>query len=244
MAISLGRLEIETSDHTTLRYDLAGVGNRGFAALADFIVATILTVGVFFAVEAALGGAFAATGVAAMLGLVLGWSYFILLEWLWNGQTLGKRMTGLRVITIDGSPPRAGAVVVRNLVRVIDFLPGFYGFGLVAIVVSGRSQRLGDLAAGTFVVRAPRARLDWTALRTVARGDASARTQVRGLSGEAQRLVREFVAREGTLRETERRALAHAIAGHLRGRVDGVVAEDDVELVRAVARSLRAAGDR
>ena len=180
--------------------------------------------------------------------VLFGWSYFILLEWLWNGQTLGKRLFGLRVINEDGSPARFIAVFVRNLVRVADFLPGLYGFGLVSIVLSSRSQRLGDLAAGTYVVRARHPRVDWLALRTLDRDRTMhphrADLHVGGLSGEAQRLVREFVAREAKLPRAERERVAGQIAAHLRERVPESAEADDVELIRAVARSLRASGER
>jgi uncharacterized RDD family membrane protein YckC len=257
MAISVGRLEVVTSDHVVLRYDLAGAGNRGFAALVDFILATLLTTGWMLAWMRLFEGRGAVLmGLVALGAAVFGWSYFILLEWLWNGQTVGKRAFGLRVINEDGSPARFVAVFVRNLVRIVDFLPAFYGLGLVAIVLSPRSQRLGDLAAGTFVVRARRPRVDWLALRTFdggtsapgiappGRTDGTAELRVGALSGEAQRLVREFVAREAGLPAAERAALAARIAAHLRERVADVTETDDIALIRAVARALRASGER
>lgn len=246
MSVRAGRLEVETSDHVVLRYDLAGAGNRGFAALVDFLVATLLTAGWVTAWSGGgeLSGA-VLTGVVILTAGLFGWSYFILLEWLWNGQTLGKRLFGLRVIAEDGSPARFVAVFVRNLVRLADFLPGFYGFGLVSIVLSSRSQRLGDLAAGTYVVRAPRPRVDWLALRTVDGGaEGGAPHHVGALSGEAQRLVREFVAREAGLPPADRAALAARIASHLRSRLPEAGERDDVALIRAVAASLRASGER
>ena len=259
MAVSVGRLEVVTSDHVVLRYDLAGAGNRGFAALFDFVIATVLTMGWVTAwsiVVEATGGV--VIGIVLFTAVLFGWAYFILLEWLWNGQTLGKRLFGLRVINEDGSPARFFAVFVRNLVRVVDFLPGLYGLGLVSIVLSSRSQRLGDLAAGTFVVRARHPRVDWLALRTSEGGTfgaGAARTERTGgapgpelhvgaLSGEAQRLVREFVLREARLPRAERDRLAAQIAAHLRERVPESREADDVALIRDVARSLRASGER
>ena len=251
MAVSLGRLEVETADHVVLRYDLAGGGNRGFAALVDFTLATLIFGGAFYLFSLA-AGAFGLSavgpyfGIATLLTFAIAWSYFILLEWLGNGQTIGKRMFGLRVIADDGAPAGFIAILVRNLVRVVDFLPGFYGFGLLAIVVSPRSQRLGDLAAGTFVVRAPRPRLDYFSLRTVTPLGAGAQVEVRGLPGEAQRLVREFVAREADLAPDHRARVAKRIAERLRPYARDVdPGLGDLELIRAIARSLRAsAGDR
>jgi hypothetical protein len=142
-------------------------------------------------------------------------------------------------------------VVVRNLVRVVDFLPVLYGIGLVTLIVSSRSQRLGDYAGGTFVVRAPRPRRDWSALRTqsalprssVAQGEPATAPTLRVLPGEAQRLVREFVLRERKLTPAARTALAKQLAERLRSLLPEFQIADDVELIRTVARSLRAKGD-
>jgi hypothetical protein len=184
-------------------------------------------------------------GIALILTLSLIWAYFILLEWLWNGQTLGKRVYGLRVITEDGSPAPFTAVLVRNLLRLVDFLPAFYGVGVLVIILSPKSQRLGDLAAGTYVVRAPRPQIDWFSLRTVTPLGAGQTAEMRRLPGEAQRLVREFVAREASLAPTERKKVAALIAARLRTyTVEDSAGLDDVELIHAIARSLRATGEQ
>ena len=249
--IRSGRLEVETPDNVVLRYDLAGGGNRGFAAVVDFAVAALLVAGMgsvgvivvsFFPRSTVLAG------VLIAATLFVGWAYFVALEWLGDGQTLGKRIFGLRVISADGSPAPFSAILIRNLLRVVDFLPAFYGIGLLAIVATSRSQRLGDLAAGTFVVRAPRPRLDLAELRTVARDVPSAASpapiEVGGMSGELQRLVREFVAREAGLSEADRQRVASSLAAAIRARAPDAPARDDVALIHEVARSLRASGER
>jgi uncharacterized RDD family membrane protein YckC len=246
--IRLGRLEVETPDHVTLRYDLAGAGNRGFAALIDFVAATLVLAGMvaLWVVLLRLVGATTLLpfiGIFFLVAFAIAWSYFILLEWLWGGQTLGKRIYRLRVISADGSPASFTAVLIRNLLRLIDFLPAFYGLGLLAIVATSRSQRLGDVAAGTFVVRAPRPRIDLLALRTIAPA-GPATMSVRGMSGELQRLVREFVARERTLAETDRRRVAAGIAAALRARIPDATATEDIALIHEVAAALRASGER
>ncbi len=242
-----GRLEVETPDHVVLRYDLAGAGNRGFAALVDFALASLIAAGALFGwdqVSGRLGSSLDVfAGIVVLLTLVVIWVYFVLLEWLWNGQTVGKRFYGLRVIAEDGAAAGFVAVLIRNLVRVVDFLPGFYGLGLVFIALSSKSQRLGDFAAGTYVVRAPKPRLDYFSLRTVTPLGEGSLADVRGLSGEAQRIVREFVAREATLRPADRARVAHEIAERLRPYAgDTRAALDDVEFLRALARALRSSG--
>lgn len=247
--INAGRLEVETPDHVVLRYDLAGAGNRGFAAVVDVVAASLLVAGMVlgWGIVGSLLPAAATRplqGVFLMTILLVGWSYFVILEWLWEGQTLGKRMFGLRVISADGSPAGFTAVLIRNLVRIADFLPAFYGLGLLSVVLSSRSQRLGDLAAGTFVVRAPRPRVDLLTLRTAQAAGEGAVAEVRGLPGELQRLVREFVAREKTLEDSRRRAIAARIAGPLRERMRDTAGIDDIELIRSVARALRQSGEQ
>ncbi|WP_222847181.1 RDD family protein [Pontiella desulfatans] len=81
--------------------------------------------------------------------------YGICLEWLWNGQTLGKRLLRLRVVDEGGHRLHFSQIVVRNLLRFVDSLPMFYFVGGVTTLFNARAQRLGDLAAGTVVVRQP-----------------------------------------------------------------------------------------
>lgn len=243
----MGRLEVETPDHVVLRYDLAGGGNRGYAALVDFVIATLVVLGAIYAFESlndlAGGSALQFFGVSVLLTFAVAWAYFVLLEWLWQGQTVGKRLFGLRVIRDDGAPAGFVAVLIRNLVRIVDFLPGFYGLGLLFIILTSRSQRLGDIAAGTYVVRAPRPPLDYFSLRTMTPLSGGSAIDTPRLPGEAQRLVREFVAREAKLRPADRRRVAAQIAERVRPYArDAEAASDDVEFLRAVARALRASG--
>src|SRR2546430_644168 len=244
LTVAAGRLEVETPDHVVLRYDLAGAGNRGFAAVIDFLIATVIafTADVILAWAGAFNPAnlFLFGGLTLIVTLGLIWAYFILLEWLWNGQTIGKRVFKLRVINEDGSPAQFTAVLIRNLLRLVDFLPAFYGVGVLVIVLSPKSQRLGDLAAGTYVVRAPRPQVDWFSLRTVTPLGAGLTAETRRMPGEAQRLVREFVARESKLAPTERARIAAVIAAKLRAyTVEDLGPLNDIDLIHAIARSLR-----
>src|SRR5712691_7896303 len=249
MTVAAGRLEVETPDHIVLRYDLAGAGNRGFAAVLDFAVASLIVFAALmllsFAASETGDVLYILGGVEVIVTLVLIWSYFILLEWLWNGQTSGKRVYKLRVINEDGSPARFTAVLIRNLLRLVDFLPAFYGVGVLVIVLSPKSQRLGDLAAGTYVVRAPRPQIDWFSLRTVTPLGAGLTAETRRMPGDAQRLVREFVAREAQLAPAERSRIAAIIAAKLRTYAveDPGQKLDDIDLIHAIARSLRATAD-
>ena len=251
MSVSLGRLEVETADHVVLRYDLAGAGTRGSAAIIDGLLSLLIVFGLStaaFLIGSRLPPSLATqlAGVTAFLILTSWVAYFVLLEWLWNGQTVGKRRAGLRVIGPDGEPAGFTAVLIRNLVRLVDFLPGWYALGVVMIFLTPSSQRLGDLAAGTYVVRAPKPRLDWLSLRTLEPSSTAAVPLPAGvsvrLSGESQRLVREFVARERTLSAGDRARLAALIAAPLRAAVPDLDEPDDTAFLHRVAASLRAAG--
>src|SRR5438093_13693433 len=126
MTIAMGLLEIETPDNDILRFQLAGAGNRGFAAIADFLIVAVLTfaLGYLFQKLTEIDPSLDAwAGWEVFLELFLAWLYFVLLEWLWNGQTIGKRLFALRVISEDGDPARFLPVIVPNLARVVGLLP-------------------------------------------------------------------------------------------------------------------------
>jgi uncharacterized RDD family membrane protein YckC len=93
--------------------------------------------------------------VAAIFGVisfVFYSGYYVLFDLFWNGQSPGKRRVGIRVIRTDGTPITISESLIRNLVRIVDFLPAMYGVGVIAMFIDKQSRRLGDLAAGTLVV--------------------------------------------------------------------------------------------
>ena len=152
-------LQIDTPENVTFDYDVAGIGSRFLAALADTLLIFILQVIVIgtillIAQLDLMNGKAASWAVAvfSLLAFVFFWGYYIFFEILWNGQTPGKRWVKLRVIRLDGTPVTAAEVVIRNLVRLIDLLPIAYAVGVVTMFLTDKSRRLGDLAAGTIVV--------------------------------------------------------------------------------------------
>src|SRR6202035_1946388 len=93
------------------------------------------------------------TALGVIAGFALFFGYFIAFELLWNGQSPGKRLLGLRVLRDGGFPVDAGASVIRNLVRILEAGLGFYAISAVVTLLSPENKRLGDFAAGTIVVR-------------------------------------------------------------------------------------------
>jgi uncharacterized RDD family membrane protein YckC len=157
-------LVIETPERVPLHFALASIGNRFIACAIDHTIqiVTLIVVGSFFAIisnASSFGSRLmsAPKWVIALLiviQFVIFDGYFAVFEWLWRGQTPGKRWLKLRVIREDGRPISFFEAVVRNLLRVVDFLvPPFYSIGLISVFATERDQRVGDLVAGTVVVR-------------------------------------------------------------------------------------------
>jgi uncharacterized RDD family membrane protein YckC len=165
-------LIIETPERVQLAFSLASIGNRFLAVAIDHFIQYLSIIIVVWAV-------FSWTGVgkgidespANFFGEMSKWTmailvivifllfvgYFIFFEWFWNGQTPGKRLMKLRVIREDGRPITLWEAIARNLLRIFDALPGvavpIYSIGLVSIFMNNRDQRIGDMFAGTVVIR-------------------------------------------------------------------------------------------
>jgi len=161
-------LRIETPESVSVSYPLAGLGSRGLAAIIDaailagLLLAEALAVGTAVLLGARIVGENVALSLiawalalAVVLMFVTYWGYYIFGEVVRNGRTPGKRALKIRVVRDDGG--RIGVLdsVVRNVVRIVDIMPGTYGVGVLAVTFSSRSQRLGDMAAGTVVVAEP-----------------------------------------------------------------------------------------
>ncbi len=166
-------LIIETPERVPLAFALASIGNRFLAVAIDHFIQyfTIFVVAWLVISLSGFNIYNADTKASELFQEMPKWTlailiiviflifagYFIVFEWLWNGQTPGKRLLKLRVIREDGRPVTFWEALARNLLRVFDAVPGFvipiYSIGLITIFMSGRDQRIGDIFAGTVVVR-------------------------------------------------------------------------------------------
>ncbi|MBI1840874.1 MAG: RDD family protein [Verrucomicrobia bacterium] len=149
-------LQIRTPEGVTFHQTLAGPMARFLAWLIDFVV----TLALVYALNALLAvlqwiSAEIAQAVAVMVMFALNIGYGMALEWLWRGQTFGKRVMRLRVMDAEGLRLRFSQIALRNLLRGVDLLPLAYAVGGLCALVSPLGQRLGDLAGGTIVVRIP-----------------------------------------------------------------------------------------
>jgi uncharacterized RDD family membrane protein YckC len=213
-----------TPERVSLQYDIAGIGSRGAAAIVDTLIQSVVLIVIFVALTAGLaaGSAFLSVGsgpgagtlflalfVLALFAVADG--YFMLFEILWNGQTPGKRMVGIRVIRENGYPMRPIDAVIRNLVRMVDWLPGAYGIGVLTMLLNKRSKRLGDFASGTIVVREG-SRGAGTLL--MPSGEPAESRGVRLSSADAT-LVRDFLVRRASLDPRARADLAARLSAVL-----------------------------
>jgi len=155
------QLNIDTPELVSIELPLAGIGSRFIAILVDSLIlgaAVILLIflGVFIITALGNFGEKSASwgiGILLLILFLLFWGYFALFETFNNGRTPGKRVAKIRVIHQSGRGINFAEALARNLVRIIDYMPGFYGVGIAAMFMSRRSQRLGDIVAGTLVVR-------------------------------------------------------------------------------------------
>lgn len=151
------QLTVLTPENIELRFQVAGMYTRGLAQLLDFVYQVIASI-VFHTSPLFIGfGGFGRSGLydAYLLisSFVIFWCYYIFFELFYDGQTPGKRRYGIRVVTVNGGRVGFAASLARNIIRVVDFLPFSFLIGMISILVSDRHQRLGDLAAGTIVIR-------------------------------------------------------------------------------------------
>jgi uncharacterized RDD family membrane protein YckC len=157
-------LIIETPERVPLHFALASIGNRFLACAIDHAlqVLTLIVVAVAFTLLAnfsSLGDQLSnapkwVKAVLIVIVFLIVSGYFAFFEWIWNGQTPGKRWLKLRVIREDGRPVTFWEAAVRNLLRTFDMMPApFYSIGLISVFISLSDQRVGDMVAGTVVVR-------------------------------------------------------------------------------------------
>lgn len=202
----MGKVRIQTAQNVDIEYEVASVGDRILAYLIDAAIIlsyVILVFLLFFLGEKVLGGQVPPAGVIGLvvllyLPILL---YDLLLETLMDGQSFGKRQRQIKVVKLDGSQPGIGSYLLRWLLRVIDLSLFSGGIALVTILINGKGQRLGDIAAGTAVVKLKqRATLDDTIFVEVGADYTPVFPLVAGLDASAIATVKEVLqttARQG-----------------------------------------------
>ncbi len=154
-------LHIATAERVAVELPVAGLGSRAMAWLVDAMLMGVVALVIYFGVTFFIAdpvnalrdlAASVQAGAVALLLLIL-WTYWTAFELRWNGQTPGKRLLRIRVVRTDGSPVTPFASAVRNALRLIDFIPACYPLGAAVMLFDSKHRRIGDLLAGTLLVR-------------------------------------------------------------------------------------------
>jgi uncharacterized RDD family membrane protein YckC len=244
------QLSIETPEQVALEFPLAGVGSRFLALAVDMLLQLAIAVSVLGAVAGAWGlldrtgtrGGPWFLAILVVAAFLLFYGYFAAFEAFWHGQTPGKRLIGLRVLSVSGRPARIDEAILRNLVRVVDQLPGVYAIGILTMLISSRNQRLGDLAAGTVVVHETLL----SAPQMVVVPTSTGVGWTGGGLSEAELLLAEtFLQRRHELEPAVRSTHAQAIADRLRARLGPAAPPLEPEaLIEALHARARTRGGR
>jgi uncharacterized RDD family membrane protein YckC len=248
---SVDQLRIDTPEQIALELPLAGIGSRFLALGIDTLLQSLLYVlgGIGFVLLPAgaswlrfslsLGAA-----LAVLFFFCVYWGYFAFFEVVWRGQTPGKRYVGIRVIKESGRPIDAVEAIGRNLMRGIDGLPGFYGVGLVCMMLNQQHRRLGDFVAGTVVVhenRADEVQPAWSAASKDNPASAGTAPRMTQVAAEELILIETYLHRRLDLDPAVRTQTAHQIAARIKAKTglekpEGISVDDFLE---SSARQIR-----
>jgi uncharacterized RDD family membrane protein YckC len=243
---------LTTPEAIDIAYRVSGIGTRFLAIAIDALIwlglETVILIGT---ITLYLQGA-AAHSATVILGLslsfILFWGYFIFFETVWAGQTPGKRRLRIRVIKTSGYPIGFIEAVIRNLVRIIDFLPVFYGVGVLVMFISPQARRLGDYAAGTIVIK------ERGAVSIADLGVATFRAEIpsvsvprlgevdpdelawnlQALSTQDRQIIQEFLDRAPSLASAARQRLGEGIAARTAQRIGAREPLDPVRFLERV----------
>jgi uncharacterized RDD family membrane protein YckC len=245
------RFVAATPEGVSLEFVLAGLGSRFVAVLLDLVI-QVVAIGIVVAVVLNTIGLSTSTrlylsiGVISLSGFLLILGYFVLFESLNAGRSPGKAMTGLRVVLVTGGPVGARASLLRNVARFADWLPSWYIVGAILILVTSNHQRLGDMLAGTLVVRERTAvsrlragtawdhQAQWEATAPGWGGQGTlppqlAHWDVTNVSAEELAVVHRFLSGRAGYTAEARAGLATDLASRLWPRVAGPTGPMDAE---------------
>ena len=249
---------IETPEHVTFHYEIAGLLSRSLAALIDHFIQAIAILGLLLALILGLVGVQAAKITDAPLALIafvfliiwlIQWGYFVAFEILWRGQTPGKRLVGIRVVRDGGYGVTTASILTRNLLRVIGDLYPLPVVGIAFMFASRQSKRIGDYIAGTIVVRdVPSETPPWSTDRVRFTPDENLindlrRAGIHRLRPDYVKAIESFLARCHGLEDAPRAEIAWRLADPL-ARAMLMPMPDPERLLRHVAAALRESVER
>jgi uncharacterized RDD family membrane protein YckC len=233
---------ISTPENVDLHLELAGIGNRILACVIDTLISVALN---FVIVLGCLLVAFAmdsfplpqqaktialyyVLGAAVLTILVVSYGYHVFFEGFWRGQTPGKRLAHIRVIEQNGQTVSWTSVIIRNLLRVVDIW--IFLVGLVVVLIDRNERRLGDLAAGTLVIRERLPARAAAGLKLKATEPSSAFVDVGRMSPAEYDLLLSFLERREKLSRSQRPLIASKLESYFRNRLQQAADGDSPEL--------------
>jgi uncharacterized RDD family membrane protein YckC len=245
------KLSIDTPEQINLEYELAGIGSRFMALFVDLMIQAVaaIVILIFMWINTGLTFRLFRSGSTWMLALTVllifgvQWGYFAVFEILWKGQTPGKRQAGIRVINESGREASVYEAVARNLLRVIDALPGPYAVGAIVMFLSPQSKRIGDYVAGTVVVH-DRKIEDEAIFFNTRSDDAADAINCAELSTEDLHIMETFLQRRLDLPFEVRQKTAKRLASHFREKcsVPEGTHTDNENLLETLVRGFRRSG--
>ena len=231
-------LNIKGLTGVDITLQIAGPGTRAYAFIIDWHIRLLVALAwilIGLLIGLGVGPAFKKITFPLLFvfpALVIYFLYHPVLEWAMRGRTPGKRMAGARIVTLEGGIPGTGALLMRNLFRLVDSMPGVYLVGLTCCIFTAQRVRIGDLAAGTVLI------LDEAKpTRSLAR--VGMLTQNSRLDPDAAVLVQDLIDRWAELEEMRRNSLARQLLARLDTEPDpGQLAALDSTTLRARLEAL------
>ncbi|MCP4306061.1 MAG: RDD family protein [bacterium] len=226
-------IEITTPEGFSLQLVLAGLGSRSAAAIVDTSIIVACSTLAYLPLLNSDAPA-PARIILQMMPLVLFFGYHIAFETLGRRQSPGKRLLRLRIVRTDGSPMGATGSLVRNLLRIVDFLPFAYLVGMATVFSSTSNQRLGDIAAGVVVVMEPKAGGDHET-SPLPSAVVPEGWDVSAVTDEDIAMMTEFMARRTSLDTSSRGTIGLRLANRIDAKVSRppqhMSSEDTIETV-------------
>ena len=220
------KLTVLTPESVEFELELADLGSRFIAILIDTIIQILLLLPVivliglmeFFFPGENNPAPFASwiTGILFILLFILGFSgYHIFFELIWNGKTPGKRIASIKVIRDGGFPVEVTSSFIRNLIRIVDFIPFYYFAGIISIVLSKNKKRLGDIVAGTMVIKEYADIPPPVMIKHEGSSNSINLSCLEKITEKEYTLISELLLRHDQLDITARKSIASQIAGAL-----------------------------
>jgi uncharacterized RDD family membrane protein YckC len=222
---------ISTPENVDLHLEIAGLGNRLLAQLFDGFILTvvgffIILLGVIaaFVVHSTIsdskmqGIAFAVIVLVVLVSIfTLQYGYFLVFEGAWRGQTPGKKIAQIRVIEQNGQPIGWPAAMIRNVLRIVDSL---MFLGILVILIDKNERRLGDMAAGTIVIRERATEISTSKIKMVTGASADTSLDVGRVTPAEYDLLVDFLRRRESLGKGHRPNVAGKLATHFKEKLD------------------------